>query len=859
MSDSLDEYRRKRDFTATREPSGAEPGPKSRKSPKQSAQELLYCIQKHDARRLHYDLRLELDGVLKSWAVPKGPSLDPQSRRLAVHVEDHPLDYALFEGAIPEGQYGAGAMIVWDRGIWIPEGDPAEAYKKGRLKFELRGEKLSGSWNLVRSRMEGGKEQWFLLKSKDEAARSETEYNVTEALPDSVLSAKTLAPPRPKANKESRAGTVKTPAPKRRRKTAAPSLSGARKAALPETLEPQLATLVETVPDGDWRYEVKFDGYRILARIDNGEVRLISRNGLDWTARMPQQAEALASLALESAWLDGEVAVPDENGLPEFQALQNAFNDGQSGNIMYYLFDVPFLDGKDLRQVPLEQRRAALLALLEKSDSDLIRYSADFAESGEAMLNSACELQMEGLIGKRAGSPYTSGRSKDWIKLKCAHRHEFVVVGFTEPKNSRSYFGALVLGLHDKPGGTLRYAGKVGTGFNARTLGTVYKKIQPLEVSKPAVINPPTGAQARGIHWLEPVLLAEVGYAQMTHDGIVRQAVFHGLREDKPAEEITRERPEPVKAVEKKRPSRKSTAQSQPAPEQALSNITHPDRVIDPTSGTTKLQLARFYGTIASKIQPHLHERPVALVRAPDGVEGELFFQKNAEKLAIPGVTRLEKAYKSQPAMILDTSEALLGAVQMNTVELHTWNATSGDLDHPDRFVLDLDPDPTLPWARMVEATQLTVTMLDELGLRSFLKTSGGKGIHIVVPLVPAADWDSIKAFSRALVKHMAKLLPDRFSAVSGPRNRVGRIFIDYLRNSRGATTICAYAARARPGLAVSVPIAREELETLTGADVWTIHNLDERLAQLKSDPWQDYADIKQTITADMRERLGMR
>jgi bifunctional non-homologous end joining protein LigD len=379
-----------------------------------------------------------------------------------------------------------------------------------------------------------------------------------------------------------------------------------------------------------------------------------------------------------------------------------------------------------------------------------------------------------------------------------------------------------------------------------------------------AVANPPTGAEAKGVHWLEPTLLAEVAYAQMTRDGIVRQAVFHGLREDKPAREITRDRPSRAKAVEKpsveKKAGRKSGKQAKPAPNQEALKITHPDRVIDPASGTTKLQLAEFYTAIAARIQPHLRERPVALVRAPEGITGELFFQKRAEKLKIPAITRLDEAYKGQPVMIIDNPEALIGAVQMNVIELHTWNATSANLDRPDRFVLDLDPDPALPWERMIEATQLTLTVLDELGLQSFLKTSGGKGIHIVVPLVPQDDWDSVKTFSRALVQHMAKLLPDRFTAVSGPKNRIGRIFIDYLRNNHGATTICAYAVRARSGLAVSVPIYRDEVETLEGADVWTIHNLEERLAELEGDdPWGEYASVRQTITADMRQRLGLK
>lgn len=853
MADPLEEYWRKRDFKATAEPEGEPPRPGLKADP--SSQPLQFCIQKHAARRLHYDFRLELNGTLKSWAVPKGPSLDPKSRRLAVHVEDHPLEYASFEGSIPEGEYGAGNVIVWDQGTWTPLGDPEAGYKKGRLKFELRGEKLSGAWNLVRTGMSGQKEQWFLIKSGDDAARPEDEYSITEARPDSVLSDRTLTARKSKAKANGR--TVKTPAATRREKTAPQTLSGARKAPLPDHLSPQLATLVDAAPAGDWRYEVKFDGYRILARIDRGEVRLFTRKRLDWTDKMPAQAEALSALALDSAWLDGEVVVPDETGLPRFQALQNAMNSRQSDAIIFYLFDIPYLNGQDLRAVPVEQRRAALAGVLEKNESELLRMSEDFAESGEAMLNSACQLRLEGLIGKRAGSRYTEGRTKDWIKLKCTNRQEFVLVGYTEPKNSRSHFGALLLGLHDESDGSLRYAGKVGTGFDAQTLTSVYRRIKPLEVPDAPVSNAPTGTAARGTHWLRPELLAEVAYTQLTDDGIVRHAVFHGLREDKAPQEIVHEKPRPRKTVEG-RSAPRNAVKLAPSEKESPVKISHAERVIDPESGTTKGQLAAYYSAIAQWIRPHLQDRPLAMLRAPDGIGGELFFQKHGEKLKIPGMTRLEKGHAGQPVMMLNSAEAVVGAVQMNAIELHTWNATSADLDHPDRFVLDLDPDPALPWQRMLEATQLTLTVLDQLGLAAFLKTSGGKGIHIVVPLQPEDDWASVKTFSRAIVKHIAKLVPDRFTAVSGPKNRVGRIFIDYLRNSHGATTVCAYSARARPGLAVSVPIARDELEGLEAANQWTVHNLPDRLEQLPQDPWQGYSETRQTITDDMRSALGL-
>lgn len=871
MNRNLDDYNRMRDFSATSEPAAV----KRRGRSKATEHALQFCIQKHDASHLHYDFRLELDGALKSWAVPKGPSLDPKVKRLAVHVEDHPLDYATFEGSIPEGHYGAGDVIVWDRGVWIPQEDPAKAYAKGKLKFELQGEKLSGIWNLVRTHMPGKKENWFLIKHHDSAARPQDDYDVLSAEPDSVLSERTLIS-KPKLAAEQARPVKKAPA--KSRKAASGTLTGARKAKLPAQLKPELATLVDSAPEGQWSYEIKFDGYRIMARIDHDQVQLFTRNGHDWTHKLPQQAQALAALGLESAWLDGEMVVANEHGVPDFQALQNAFEAGRSASIMYYLFDMPYLNGVDLREVPVEERRAALSTVLGGHEQPLLRFSEAFDETPDALLNSACQMQMEGLIGKRLGSPYVSRRSSDWIKLKCKHRQEFVVVGYTDPKGARSAFGALLLGLHDRDSGELRYAGKVGTGFNETTLKSILAQLKPLQVKKAAVVNPPSGFDAKGVHWLKPNLLAEVAFAEMTKDGSVRHAVFHGLRNDKPARSITEERAKPVNTSAKATPSKKAasskkTAESkkatepkkaEPAPSQlglasGKVRITHPDRVIDAVSGTTKMQLAEYYASVAEWILPQLKDRPVALVRAPDGIAGELFFQKNAERLAIPGITTLDKDVTGQPVMLINNAEALIGAVQMSTVELHTWNATTVDLDKPDRFVLDLDPDPALPWKSMVEATALTLTVLDELGLKAFLKTSGGKGIHLVVPLTRKHGWDEVKDFSHAIVSHMAKLLPERFSAVSGPKNRVGRIFIDYLRNGLGATTICTYAARTREGLPVSVPLFREEVGEIKGGNQWNISNVHERLNDVGDEPWADMKKVRQSITAEMRKRVGMK
>lgn len=830
MAKPLQEYERKRDFNATPEPSG-------KRGRAKRSHALQFCIQKHDASHLHYDFRLELNGTLKSWAIPKGPSLDPKVRRLAVHVEDHPLDYADFEGSIPQGHYGAGDVIVWDRGIWEPEGDANQAYAKGKLRFRLQGEKLSGVWNLFRTRMAGKKEQWMLVKSHDAQARSEADYSIVEAQPDSVISDRTLVP-------RSSASAKPVQPPKRKRAGAG------KKATLPGQLQPQLATLVDSPPAGDWRYEVKFDGYRVLARIEGDDVRLFTRNGHDWSHKMPRQVAALRALGLDSAWLDGEMVVNGENGVADFQALQNAFDTAHDERIVYYLFDLLFLGGQDLRERPLEDRRKALGELLEHDQSEVLEFSADFEQPVESLLDSACRLQLEGLIGKRAGSPYTGRRSADWIKLKCKQRQEFVIVGFTDPKGSRSGFGALLLALHDPDSGELRYAGKVGTGFSATTLDSIHARLKPLEIGKPALPRPPTGAEARGVHWLKPKLMAEVAYAQMTRDGVVRHSVFHGLRDDKPASAIDLERAMPAKTVPKAKRAKATEGLGD-------LRLTHPERIIDASIGATKRQIAEYYAGVSQWILPQLKDRPVALVRAPEGLDGELFFQKNAGQLHIANVLSYDKAEAGQAAMVINRPDTLLGAVQMNMLELHTWNATDKDFDKPDRFVLDLDPDPALPWKAMLEATQLALTLLDELGLKVFLKTSGGKGMHLVVPLTRRAGWDEVKDFSHAVVNYLAKLFPDRLSAVSGPKNRVGRIFIDYLRNGKGATTACAYSLRAREGLPVSVPVWREELGQLKGANQWHIGNLHERLAEV-DDPWADMGKTRQSITARMRKQMGM-
>lgn len=823
-SKALARYHGKRDFTRTPEPKA---GGKAGKGM------LSFVIQKHHASHLHYDFRLELDGTLKSWAVPKGPCLDPTVKRMAVHVEDHPISYADFEGTIPPKQYGAGSVIVWDRGDWLPDGDARQSLAAGKLKFELRGEKLHGHWTLVRMHGKGDEshEPWLLIKERDGEARPIGDYDVLEAQPASVITGLGVdevgQPPKKVAT---RSPAKKAAAKKAVAKKAAPK--AAKKFALPATLQPQLATLAASPPASpeDWLYELKFDGYRLLARIDKGQVRCFTRNGHDWTARLPALAKALARLPTDAAWLDGEITVDGENGAPDFQALQNAFDSGATSSIAYWLFDAPFLDGEDLRELPVEERRARLAKLLGKKPPASLRLSEAFDAAPRDLLASSARIGFEGIVGKLKGSPYVSRRSADWIKLKNQQRQEFVIGGYTAPKGSRSGFGALLLGVHDEDTGELRYCGNVGTGFDANRLADIKARLDKLATETCPFEPPPGGVKAQ---WVAPTLVAEVSFGEWTREHRVRHAVFQGLRADKPARDIRRERPQPAG---ESTPSPKRKGAGTPM---AL-KISHADRVIDTHSGITKGELAAYYDSVAALMLPHLRGRPVSLVRAPEGVGGELFFQKHLQNREIPGVKLLDPALDPghEPLLQIDTKTGLIGAAQMNVIELHTWNATSRAIGKPDRMTFDLDPGEGVAWPQIQEAAMLVRTLLDELGLPSFLKTSGGKGLHVVVPVRRQYDWDTVKGFSQAVVVHLAKTIPQRFVAKSGPRNRVGKVFVDYLRNGFGATTVAAWSARSRPGLGVSVPVAWEELPVLTSASQWTVANAAERFAT-GNKPWE--------------------
>jgi len=889
---ALRKYRDKRNFDATPEPAeGGEANEDTRS----------FVVQKHWATRLHYDFRLELEGTMKSWAVPKGPSYDPNDKRMAMPTEDHPIAYNRFEGQIPAGNYGAGKVIIWDKGSWHPLEDPHRGWRDGKLKFELRGHKLQGHWTLVRmkGRGDGREDPWLLIKERDAFARPATQFSVVDEMPGSVKELAdrppALAAPGARAPaRDARAQTRGAGARARGAGADAPAPSapsgppeGARRAKLPQELQPELAVLVDEPPaqPQDWIFEIKFDGYRMLARVEGGTLQLVTRNGNDWSARLPGLVNALRSMELPDGWYDGEIIMPGEDVPADFQALQGAFDSARTEQIVYYLFDLPYCAGHDLRDVPLAQRRAVLQRICERKPHPNVRFSAEFDAPPQQMLESACRLGLEGVIAKRRGSAYVNRRSSDWIKLKCKLRQEFVIGGFTDPKGARTGVGSLLLGVHEQPGGRLRYAGNVGTGFNEQTLADLRRRLDALAQDR-SPFEAGSG-MPRGARWVRPELVCEVSFGEWTREGKIRHSVFHGLRSDKPAEAIGQEpvlhAPPPDEPAAKPRKTAKTAAQAaaktsdktaaaqaakQPAPvaapqAQAASmlpptlRISNPERVIDPHSGLKKIDLVRYYALVTPLMMPHLKDRPIAMVRAPDGIEGQLFFQKHLDRYRMAGVEPLDAAiFPGHPPMVYIAQPAgILSAAQMNVIEIHTWNGVRTAIGKPDRMTFDIDPGEGVAWPQIQEAAQLVRALLEQLQLPSFLKTSGGKGLHIVVPLKKQFDWDTVKSFSQAVVQHLARTLPERFVAKSGAGNRVGRIFIDYLRNGYGATTVCAWSARARPGLGISVPVRWDELAALKGGAHWTVATAHQRLDQ-GNEPWSDYEASRAGLQGPMK-KLG--
>jgi bifunctional non-homologous end joining protein LigD len=865
-STKLAKYISKRDFAKTAEPSG-----RRKVVP---AEHLRFVIQKHAARRLHYDLRLELDGVFKSWAVTKGPSLDPHDKRLAVEVEDHPLDYGDFEGTIPPGEYGGGTVQLWDRGYWEPEGPGSaqEALRKGDLKFRLQGERLQGGWVLVRMRSDKFKSKrnnWLLIKHHD-GAEHEGDADALLAEDRSVASGRAMAdiaagkgrPPKPfivrrgaatprDAVWHSNKGDEAAPPPPAR---------GKKAASVPDFIPPQLCTLVERPPSGTgWLHEIKFDGYRIQIHVENGDVILRTRKGLDWTARFP--AIATAATGLADGIIDGEIVALDPNGVPDFAALQAALSDGKTGELVFFAFDLLFAQGEDLRALALIERKKRLQAMLGKKAA-LIRYVEHFDTGGDAVLRSACRLSLEGIVSKQAKAPYSAGRGVTWTKCKCRAGHEVVIGGWSET-NGR--FRSLLVGVHR--GDHLIYVGRVGTGYGAETVSRIFPRIQ----AEAAKENPFGGINAprqeREVHWVKPVLVAEIEFAGWTGDGMVRQAAFKGLRDDKPADEVATETPAKAKETALAQPAPTAKA---PAPRKAQGDvvlgvaISKPEKPLWPDDGegrpVTKLDLARYYAAVGAWLIEHIKGRPCSIIRAPDGIGGEHFFQRHAMAGASALFELVTVSGDRKPYLQIDRIEGLAAVAQIAGIELHPWNCQPGQPDEPGRFVFDLDPAPDVAFERVIEAALDIRDRLDSVGLVGFCKTTGGKGLHVVTPLAGARKaklgWPEAKAFAREICVQMAADSPERYLTTMAKKDRTGRIFLDYLRNDRMATAVAPLSPRARDGAPVSMPLLWSQVRKGLDPKRFSLRTVPALLA--KSKAWADYCDGERPLL-DAVKRWGKR
>lgn len=836
--DQLKRYREKRDFTKTPEPKGI-----AAKGEKYS-----YLIQKHAATRLHYDFRLELDGVLKSWAVTRGPSLDPADKRLAVEVEDHPVEYGSFEGTIPKGQYGGGTVMLWDTGSWEPIGDPHEGLKKGKLEFLLHGQRLHGEWTLVRMKgreSDRGRNNWLLIKHQDKYAKAGDRDRLLEQYNNSVTSKRSMEKIAKAQDRIWQSKPVEI-AVKPEKKTKVNKL-----APLPPFIAPELATLTDAMPKGEkWVHEIKFDGYRTLAYIEKGAVTMYTRTGLDWTPKFASLAAQLAKLPVENAIIDGEVVAMDEKGISSFKMLQEALKHGQ-GELHYFAFDLLYLNGENLVKRPLVERKALLQPLFKTIRTTLF-YSDHFTENA-TLLDKACRMGLEGLISKRADAAYHSGRGKNWLKTKCHKRQEFVIGGFTEPTHKERGIGALLLGYYDK--GKLNYAGKVGTGFDHDSSTSIRKKLDRLVEMKPA-FESVTPDGRRGAIWVKPSLACEVEFTEWTADGHLRHPSFQGLREDKPVPAITREKAMPLKKIVTSRPREKAGSKD------AMVNnirISHPDRVIYPGTSITKLQLAEYYQAVADHLLPHVAHRPLSMVRCPEGSGEPCFFQRHIAHGQSPYLhdTGIPVKGRNEDYMMIKDAKGLISLVQWGVIELHPWGCKADKPELPDRIIFDLDPDPSVPFSHVMEGAREVRLRMQELGLESFVKTTGGKGLHVVVPLTRKYDWDTIKAFARAIAESMESDQPKRYIAKASKEKRKGKIFVDYLRNDLTSTAIASYSARARERATVAMPIGWKDLTASLKPANFTIENVP-ALLEKRNDPWHGFFTVKQTIASSHLKALSI-
>ena len=914
IDQQLERYRDMRDFHITAEPSGTVVASKTGSTQKL---QLPFVIQKHAASHLHYDFRLGWNGVLKSWAVAKGPSYLTADKRLAVQVEDHPMEYGGFEGIIPQGQYGGGTVMLWDQGVWNPQPghtDVDEGLRTGSLKFTLHGTKLKGNWALIRMGGKAANERkpnWLLIKEHDEFEYTSDDKPITETEPDSVVTGRSIDQIAHNEDhvwnsKETATGNAwyrndesNTVTAREATKSKQPSKKGQKapvaklilpantpKEPLPTFIPPQLAQQSTKAPKGTgWLHELKLDGYRIQARKDGADIQLLTRTGLDWTHRMKTVAIQLQALPADTAILDGELVVLAPNGTTSFADLQAAFQEGVKKPLTYFAFDLLHLNGHNLRNLPLSERKD-LLAQLMRNAGEFVCLSEHLESDGEDVFRKACEFHAEGIVSKRATGHYSSGRSTDWLKLKCIHEQEFVVGGFTLPSNGTHGIGALLLGYYEntesgsrKAVRKLIYAGRTGTGFTQKTHHILRDQLDALRQSTTPFDKPPAEA-SRGAIWVKPTLVAQVNFATWTADNLLRQAAFKGLREDKPANEVQREEPStaPKPRVREqashaahvplaakaaspsaskttgKMPSGTSTKAASRPTEATPVRLTHPEKILDSETHLTKQQLADYYWAIAPYMLPHIADRPLSLVRCPDGSEKPCFYQKHVNHMMPSGIGSVDvpdkKTGKLEPYITLSSPEALAGVAQMGVLEVHPWGSRNDDLEHPDRIIIDLDPDTSIPWSVLTASAAEVRKQLKKLGLEAFLKGTGGKGLHIVVSIQPDHDWLTIKQFAHSFAQQMEKAEPRLYLTKMSKAARKDRIFIDYLRNERGATAVAPYSPRARAGAAVSLPLHWADLK-LPERPIFQVATFDQWRSRLTRDPWKQLPETKQTLTPE--------
>ncbi|RJR38349.1 MAG: DNA ligase D [Desulfobacteraceae bacterium] len=852
----LREYKKKRDFSRTPEPPG---------EIRPEAGRRMYVIQKHEASHLHYDLRLEMEGILKSWAVPKGPSLDPGEKRLAVHVEDHPVEYGSFEGVIPEEEYGGGTVMLWDRGEWFPDGDASAKYRKGHLTFRLNGEKLKGSWTLARMGGKAGGEgkNWLLIKRSDEEAKSGKDILKDDL---SVATGRTMDEIRTSRDRVwsgtegEVAGPGQSEPPATKDPPDAATLPGARRSEMPSETKPQLAMLVKEPPQGErWIHEIKYDGYRILCFKRGKEVRLVSRNGKDWTSRFGSIARDASSLRMKNGILDGEVVVLRPDGTTDFQALQNAFEGllpwGKIGKIGYYIFDILYYEGYDLTRTPLFRRKKVVKEVLEKGGAPPSMLYGDHIEGrGRTVYDHACRLGMEGIVSKRQDSRYEQRRSANWLKTKCVQRQEFVIGGYSEPGGSRVGFGALLVGFYNDSG-ELIYAGRVGTGFNEASLRRTMKALEALEQDKSPFQNPPKGRDARGVHWVSPELVSEVEFIEWTQEGILRHPSFKGLRKDKRPREIRREISAlpPPDDGSAPRPSGHGKGNTVGG-----ISLTNPGRIFYPEQGLTKISIAQYYERVADLIIPHLENRPLSLVRCPQGRQRKCFYQKHLTEQTPSVLRQIPVREKEDVGMYVAVKDlkGLISLVQLGVLEFHPWGSRGDRLEQPDRLIFDLDPGESITPHQLVQAVHLLRSFLEGLGLVCFLKATGGKGYHVVAPITRGPSWDELKEFAKRVAQQLVRMEPGLLVSVMTKSKRKGKVFLDYLRNGRGSTAVAPYSTRARLMAPVAAPLSWEELSPESAPDRFKVGNGPDLLS--RPDPWVDFFSVRQAVTKTMMRKLGM-